>query len=685
MANYEGVDRVIPQVISPNRDNIPEELRSLNNWIVWKAVPDAKLGKLKKVPVHHATGHAMNAQDKTNHLCFDDAWNAHLQIIGGGVGIVLTGEQVAASDNGDPLFLVGIDLDNIDATKRARSAADRVVQSVGSYTEISPSGNGIRIFVLSKIKPHSGQSPSGEMYAEKRFLTVTGYETRNTLIENTNAVCQLEAYWWPSEGVRSSVGDKLAQLSSEADQNLLGVSFLETPQNIAGVKDALSYVPPDCSYDVWRDCVWAIKSTGWDCADELATEWSRESAEHWNAHCSAQGALAKLLSSFDPERGLTLGTLYHHAAEHGYMRPTEGQLGPSDRLPSPPLLTATGAPSIKLLSRTELNALPAHRWVVRDILPETGIAAIYGPPSSGKTFIALDLASRISLGNSSWFNHHVEKRPVIYVALEGGKGTAVRLKAWDVENNETSNVLTVLDHVTLVNPEQVVALAGAISSQCEKGAVVFIDTLAQAIPGADENSGKDMRLALEAAKLIAASVGGLVVLVHHSGKDKSKGLRGHSSLHAALDAAISVERNVATGSRTWRISKMKDGEDGLFGSFELAVHQLGTDQFGGTINSCAVRERASSLFGNTETGSPTGKHQIAILKALQDEDGGTDEWSEAEVMEIAKTALADVASKHRAGRAREAIGSLIDAGHLILDDGGYSLPIAPDHRPTAPP
>ena len=48
---------------------------------------------------------------------------------------------------------------------------------------------------------------------------------------------------------------------------------------------------------------------------------------------------------------------------------------------------------------------------------------------------------------------------------------------------------------------------------------------------------------IAAAKELQTFVGGLVVLVHHTGKDASKGLRGHSSLQAALDAAIEVRRD----------------------------------------------------------------------------------------------------------------------------------------------
>jgi hypothetical protein len=459
--------------------------------------------------------------------------------------------------------------------------------------------------------------------------------------------------------------------AKQVDQNLLGMAPQpETPKNIQRVYDALSYVPADCSYEVWRDCIWALLSTRWYCAAKLAIDWSSQSAQHWK-HGDGEKALQNLLTGFDPEKTVTLGTLFHHAVENGYTKGPNDQVDMSPvsynkEIEKPQLSTV-----IKLYSRSELAARPDPKWVVRNILPETGIAAIYGAPSSGKTFVALDLANHISLGKSAWFGHKVKTSPVVYVALEGGGCIKHRLEAWEAENSDVSNVLTVLDHVTLNNLDHATALAHAVSSQCRQGAVVFIDTLAQAIPGADENSGKDMGLALEAAKHIAASVGGLVVLVHHTGKDKSKGLRGHSSVHAALDAAIVVERNAMTDHRSWKVSKMKDGEDGRAGSFELIIHQLRNDQYGAAITSCAVREQ-TYFPASAGTKMPRGKHQITVLEALQSIEGEA-EWSNVEILKMAKTALGDVASKHRAARAKNAISSLVDGGFLQLNEGVYSL------------
>ena len=72
--------------------------------------------------------------------------------------------------------------------------------------------------------------------------------------------------------------------------------------------------------------------------------------------------------------------------------------------------------------------------------------------------------------------------------------------------------------------------------------ICIIDTLNRASPGSDENASADMGKLLAAVKKLEAEIGGLVILCHHTGKDRSQGLRGHSSLHAAMDAEIELRR-----------------------------------------------------------------------------------------------------------------------------------------------
>lgn len=242
------------------------------------------------------------------------------------------------------------------------------------------------------------------------------------------------------------------------------------------------------------------------------------------------------------------------------------------------------APRYKLLGSADLHALPPLQWRVRGVLPAEGLAGLYGPSASGKSFLALDMAAAIAEG-ARWFDCRVEAAPVVYAALEGEAGFKLRAQAWEASKGRTlpAGLHMVLQPFKLTDPRDISDLARVVPA----GAVVFLDTLNRAAPTADENSSKDMGEILEGAKRLQSLIGGLVVLVHHTGKDATKGLRGHSSLFAALDAAVEVSRD--GDSREWKIAKAKDGEDGESRPFRLKVETLGIDSYGDPVTSCTVQ------------------------------------------------------------------------------------------------
>src|SRR5262249_54953770 len=117
--------------------------------------------------------------------------------------------------------------------------------------------------------------------------------------------------------------------------------------------------------------------------------------------------------------------------------------------------------------------------------------------------------------------------------------------------------------------------------------IVVVDTLAQATPGANENAGEDMGRVLANCKAIRRATGATVLLIHHAGKDLSRGARGWSGLRAAADAEIEISR-LDDSNRLATITKQKDGTDGAKYPFKLAVVPLGEDADGEVIDSCVV-------------------------------------------------------------------------------------------------
>lgn len=261
------------------------------------------------------------------------------------------------------------------------------------------------------------------------------------------------------------------------------------------------------------------------------------------------------------------------------------------------------------LCAADILAMPQQLDIVKGILPPRGVVVIYGPSGSGKSFLVLDMAFGIGEG-IPWFNFKVRATPVVYINLEGS--LRLRLSAWQMDRKREfpDNVQFIIEPFHIL--EDVEALAAGIPH----GAVIFIDTMNAASPGLDENSSRDMGLILEAAKRLQQITNGLVVIVHHSGKDASKGLRGHSSLYAAMDAVIEVGRN--GDARYWRLAKSKEGRDGLRRSFRLKSVGLGYDADGEPVTSCVVE--ADNTPGQEEEKplTPSLKYALDSLGATLD-------------------------------------------------------------------
>jgi len=340
------------------------------------------------------------------------------------------------------------------------------------------------------------------------------------------------------------------------------------------------------------------------------------------------------------------------------------------------------APRYRLLTGEDLRALPPLAWRVRGVLPAVGVAAIFGPSTSGKSFLGFDLGAHIAQGRD-WFGHRVKPAPVVYVALEGEAGFRLRAQAWEQAHGRRlpDGLRLVLQGFKLTDPQDVLDLASAVLSAGD-GAVTFLDTLNRAAPGADENASADMGRILEAAKALQGMTNGLVVLIHHSGKDAARGLRGHSSLFAALDAAVEVAREA--DRREWKVGKAKDGADGEAHPFRLEVVDLGDDDEGEPLTSCVVRpdESPEQL---TRARLPKGGNQKIVLDALGDLLRKSSAFGRAGApaprpcVEL-EAAIESVAPRltcepvRRKERARQAITGLVASGVLCCRESWLWLP-----------
>jgi hypothetical protein len=158
---------------------VPPELRDAKRWVVWRWTwkpPEGKnKGKWDKPPIDAATGLDIDATDPANWMAFDEARRV-ARNHGDGIGIAL-----GPKDN--RLGIVGVDLDDcIDADGNIDPEGIRIVRSLDSYTEQTPSGKGLRVLIRGK-KPgdkckHTKRKI--EIYEADRYFTVTGRHLEGT-------------------------------------------------------------------------------------------------------------------------------------------------------------------------------------------------------------------------------------------------------------------------------------------------------------------------------------------------------------------------------------------------------------------------------------------------------------------------------------------------------------------------
>ena len=331
----------------------------------------------------------------------------------------------------------------------------------------------------------------------------------------------------------------------------------------------------------------------------------------------------------------------------------------------------------KLLTAREMAALPPIRWRIKGVLPETGIGAIYGPSGSGKSFLVLDMLACI-VGGRDWFGNETKSSLVVYLGLEGEAGIAQRIRAWQqVSGTLPDGFRAIFSPLNIRKDTDRAALVLSIKDADMAGGVLVIDTLNQATAGMDENDSAAMGLAIAAVKALQRELGGLVVLIHHSGKDATKGLRGHSSLLAALDTSIEVSR---TGElREWRVGKAKDGRDGDGRPFTLETVEIDVDDDLSPITSCVVRPSTIAGGRANQPKVASGGNQKIVWDALQTlfrEIGNQEDWEQAERPRISvEDAISKIRGKlpvearRRSERAQQAINGLVSKGLLECADG----------------
>ncbi len=235
------------------------------------------------------------------------------------------------------------------------------------------------------------------------------------------------------------------------------------------------------------------------------------------------------------------------------------------------------------------------------------LVLVYGPSGSGKTYLVGHAGFCIASGTDFLDHFKTASGLVVYVAAEAPAGVESRLAAQrDELGVRHANLVVLAGEIDLLDRSFCKSLLAVLAELHEQQGpldTVIIDTIAQAAPGGDENSGETMGQIVSVGQRIRDHFSCAVIGVHHEGKTADRGPRGHSSLHAAVDVEIKVS-DTGTGVRIAEVTKMRDGASGAQVAFRLRPVVIDHDEDGEAITSCLVelaeqtsarRERTTKL------------------------------------------------------------------------------------------
>lgn len=308
--------------------------------------------------------------------------------------------------------------------------------------------------------------------------------------------------------------------------------------------------------------------------------------------------------------------------------------------------------------------------LVEGVLTVGGLSAACGPSNSGKSFLMAHMALCLDHGEPFLGTRRVKRAPVLYVAAEGASTMRARFQADGRHfGRKAQRLAMVSQSLNLLEPSEdidaLIATARRIAQEVgEPLGLIVVDTLARVMAGGDENAAVDMGRLIGGCDRLREATGAHVCLVHHMGKDLSRGARGHSSLRAALDTEIEVSVDDATRTHYAKVTKQRDlASKGETFGFKLVPVELGVDQWGGPVTSCAVVP--SEVGIGTPAPRKLTASQLAVMGYLSGQDRGVRRATVVESLEpqgVSKT------------RAYAALKELQIAGLVVEAQGLIYMP-----------
>lgn len=327
---------------------------------------------------------------------------------------------------------------------------------------------------------------------------------------------------------------------------------------------------------------------------------------------------------------------------------------------------------VPIYDLVEIDSLRSNDYLVKGLIPRPGVTLIHSAPGVGKSFMALDLALSLGMGEKTWCGHRLATETrTLYVYSEGAGRLWKRRDAWlqrhGLELDALRGRVQIIPRNLPLNrgrydDEAFDELAKLMKAQ--KIGLLVIDTWATSNVGSDENSVRDVGIGLDRVIRLKEEAGCAVVLVHHD--NKTGGYRGSSAIDGVLDARLHLQRTGRQGDRTLKvmIEKQRDDAELVEWHARLDQVQLGLDDDGDPITSV--------VFTHVEEADQAAKRvydmaQVAqaLWKFMQDtaDDDDQDAWSKSDVIQKRHSSLIGTQKQKRL-----AIERMVERGVVLAQE-----------------
>ena len=625
--------------MNPKPENFPNALRTNLKWLVWspQRKPDGDFTKIPLNPNFAPNGIGKKARSNSpdtlgslelatqTYERFQDVVQPTTGMRLGGLGYVNQGDFLA------------IDFDDCLTDGKPNAEVAELVEELNSYTEISPSGKGLKILleIPDGVKVNTKKEnlnyrglAEAEAWTQGKYTTLTGHiyaPHLNEIRRNDGAVRAFLA------GIEKQSRNTPPPQTQTSSGGLYAPPPTERDWTEAEVRQMLNHVSADVGNDDWVRIGMALKT--WDPGERgraVFVNWSatapnrfddRDANTRWNSFSPGGNGSGRV----------TLGTLVHLAKQGGFSI-SGNKLEPVMNKPQPDqeatIEREVDEWEARLVPWKDLDKIPPAEPILDKWYFKSSVTLITGEQGTYKSLIALDHSALIARGGNWLGLFDIKKTgPVLYLYLESPGGASVRAKG--VMNasglKEAPDVLFDIVPANLFDPAVLERFVRLIK---RKGFVLVIVDVALSVFGAFGKSTTDDMGAFSAScRTIATSTKAGVAIIHHPPKSDADGAHGGMESFALADVWwVGTKKGELV---EFRNRKQKEGEAGK--PVLLAKKKV---PLGGLVVGDSVVVELANQGGRAEEAT---RNDLAFLRALQnatDSNGGPvqrKEWSELAV------------------------------------------------------